>query len=218
MQLGSLMTGTELAALTSLLRAERLSGRHLEIGTAAGGTLKEMMLAYPGEKRPSFSVVDTLRFFPGQRETIEATLRGGGIDPTSVDFRVGKSWDLLQAAKGERFSFILIDANHKAPHVMQDLCWAEMLDVGGLLCLHDFAANHPGVVWAASRFMRRNPSTFSVVTQADSLLILRRVAPGGGAVSPLDLGLAGLVGLMHAGRSGLRKRFASRAAAAPEGR
>src|SRR6202521_6431391 len=46
------ISGNELARLVALLRAERFKGAHLENRTAAGGTLRELMRAYPDETRP----------------------------------------------------------------------------------------------------------------------------------------------------------------------
>ena len=67
-------TEAEIAALVGAMRERGLSGAHLEIGTAAGGTLKRMMLAYPATERPKFLVVDPLAYFPNQREAVEANL------------------------------------------------------------------------------------------------------------------------------------------------
>ena len=50
--------GGRVEAITALLRAADLKGPHLEIGTAAGKTLKAMMLAYNEGSRPPFVVVD----------------------------------------------------------------------------------------------------------------------------------------------------------------
>src|ERR1700687_1759576 len=82
----------ELARLVALLHAERLKGAHLEIGTAAGGTLRELMRAYPDETRPRFVVVDPMTYFPDQLAKVRRNLKDAGLDPERVDFRVAKSW------------------------------------------------------------------------------------------------------------------------------
>ena len=82
----------ELARVVTLLRAGQLKGRHLEIGTAAGGTLKELMRAYPDGERPPFVVVDPMTYFPDQLAKVRRNLAAAGLDPDRVDFRVGKSW------------------------------------------------------------------------------------------------------------------------------
>ena len=56
--LASEVTEKELKALTVLLEKSGFHGRHLEIGTAAGGTLKAMMAVYEDTERPDFVVVD----------------------------------------------------------------------------------------------------------------------------------------------------------------
>src|SRR4051812_46311494 len=96
--LASELAPAELDALLRLLQGAGLTGPHLEIGTAAGGTLKELLLAYAPANRPKFVVVDPMGYFPNQRVTIERNLVSAGIDPTAVDFRVATSWQALKAA------------------------------------------------------------------------------------------------------------------------
>src|SRR4051812_46739186 len=148
----------ELQAIVRLLQSAGLRGPHLEIGTAAGGTLKQMMLAYPSDARPKFVVVDPMRYFPNQRDIVEGNLASAGIDPRGVDFRVMTSWEALKRAlhPPESFSFIFIDGDHNADHVMQDLRWTRLLETGGCVCLHDYSPQFPGVVWATKRFLRAN--------------------------------------------------------------
>src|SRR4029079_19590041 len=107
-----------------------LTGPHLEIGTAAGGTLKELILSYPEGKRPPFVVVDPMSYFPDQMGIIRRNLSSAGINPDTIEFRVGKSWPMFQRAeqKGERFSFIFIDGSHKIHHVTEDLAWTRLLE------------------------------------------------------------------------------------------
>jgi predicted O-methyltransferase YrrM len=109
----------ELEALRGLLAAAQLRGAHLEVGTAAGGTLKELLLCY-APPRPRFVVVDSFRYFPRQKEIVADNLRSAGIDPADVDMRATDSEGALAAATaaGEQFDFILIDANHQARHVI----------------------------------------------------------------------------------------------------
>lgn len=165
----------ELQCLRDLLSENPRSGRHLEIGTAAGGTLKALMLAYPPEARPPFSVVDPMTYFPNQLDLVRTNLRSAGLDPEAVDFRVGTSAEKLgpALAVGDTFSFVFIDGNHKARYVIQDLTWCRMLEVGGHVCLHDYKPRFPGVVWATDRFLRRYPN-YRVVHRVESLIVLRK--------------------------------------------
>ena len=147
----------ELAALKALLKARRLKGPHLEIGTAAGGTLKELMRCYPDSGRPRFVVVDPMRYFSDQQAIVRKNLASAGLDPDQVDFRVGMSWPAFQQASraGERFSFIFVDGSHKIHHVTEDLAWTRLLEPGGIICFHDYNRNFPGVMLAVDRFLAR---------------------------------------------------------------
>lgn len=207
--LESELTPAELAALVGAMRQAGLTGRHLEIGTAAGGTLKAMMTSYPPEGRPPFVVVDPFTYYPDQRAIVERNLRGAGIDPATVDFRVGYSWPLLAGAlkSGERFSFIFIDGDHGTRGVTQDLMWTRLLDVGGLVCLHDYRRKFRGVAWATETFLRRNPN-YTRVSMTESLVILRKDAPSATPeISRADLVAAAALQHVHRLQWSLDKRF-----------
>lgn len=202
-------TPAELKALIDLLKGGGLKGPHLEIGTAAGGTLREMMLAYDAATRPKFVVVDTLQYYPNQREIIERNLTGAGIDPREVDFRVGTSWEKVgeALARNERFSFILIDAVHRARYVMQDLRWTRMLEPGGYVALHDHKPQFRGVEWATRRFLRTQPQ-YEKVALVDSLMIIRKKGMSGTEGSDFDISLAGMVSPLLRWRRSIEKRIA----------
>ncbi len=72
--LNSGLSKAELQALSELLTSSNLFGAHLRIGTAAGGTLAEMMKCYAHPNRPAFYSVDLMKYFPGQKETIEKNI------------------------------------------------------------------------------------------------------------------------------------------------
>jgi predicted O-methyltransferase YrrM len=176
--LASEISTGELAALISRMMSSRLRGAHLEIGTAAGGTLRMLMLAYASGQRPRFVVIDPMTYFPDQFAIVRRNLATAGIDPGEVDFRISKSWPAFQAARrmGERFSFMFIDGSHKLHRVTQDLTWTRLLEPGGLLCLHDYAPNMPGVIEAVDRFLARYPN-YQIDHQAETLLIVRKTGP-----------------------------------------
>lgn len=169
------MSPEELSALKDWLAQAALTGRHMEVGTAAGGTLCFMLECYPPDRRPSFAVVDTMSYFASQLETVKENLRAHGLAPETVDFRVTTSREAFAAAEaaGERFSFMLVDASHKIRHVMADLRWLRLLEVGGLACFHDYGTVFKGVTWPLNRVLRANPH-FTVVGRAGSLLAVRR--------------------------------------------
>lgn len=180
----------ERKVLIGILRDNSLIERHLEIGTAAGGTLKEMMGAYRDrDTKPKFVVIDPLTYFPNQKEKIELNLRNAGLDPSEVDFCAGTSNDFLSAARANetRFDFIFIDGDHKHVPAMIDLQWTDMLRSGGFVCLHDYGPKFPGVIWAADYFLKRNPN-FRRHAQAGTLLVLAKTAEGRHpAVTKFDL-------------------------------
>lgn len=173
--MASEITDEEMRFLLSTMTEAKLLGKHLEIGTAAGGTLCQMMKTYSSKSRPKFVVVDPMTYFPGQLETVRQNLRNHDVDPETVDFRVTTSSEALKnsLAKGEKFDFIFIDGCHKVRYVIEDLRWAELLNVGGTLCLHDYSEKYPGVWHPVRRFLRSFPS-YMVVGQSGNLLALKK--------------------------------------------
>ena len=198
----------ELAALVAILRARRLSGAHLEIGTAAGGTLKELMRCYSDRQRPRFVVVDPMTYFPDQLSIVRRNLASAGLDADTVDFRRGKSWPQFQASEraNESYSFIFVDGSHKIHHVTEDLAWARLLEPGGLICFHDYSPQFEGVVQAVDRFLARYRN-YRMVEKVETLLIVEKT----GASTEREIGFiermrAKCVNLVHQLRASRRKR------------
>lgn len=176
-------TETELRALIAAMTERPSTYPHLEIGTAAGGTLKRMMLAYSDAERPRFVVIDPMGYFPGQREAIEANLASVGLDPSGVEFRVKTSSQALGPAlrAKERFDFILIDGNHALRAVTEDLRWTRLLTSGGHVCLHDYE-ERPGMVIAGVKiavdaFLARYPN-YQLREVAGAMAILKKIEAG----------------------------------------
>jgi predicted O-methyltransferase YrrM len=168
----------ELSALSVLLSGGGLDDAHLEIGTAAGGTLCRLMACYTPEQRPPFVVVDPLTYFPDQRSIVEQNLRGNDIDPSGVDFREGSSVDMFATAErnGDRFDFILVDGAHKIRSVIRDIRWSRLLNVNGIICFHDYLPKFKGVMWSVDRFLRRWKGHYTRIEQVDSLLMVRKTS------------------------------------------
>lgn len=214
--LQSEMRPNELETLLKAINSSQLKGRFLEIGTAAGGTLCQMMLNFGDGARPQFVVLDPMRYFTDQLGAVKRNLASHGLPAESVEFKIGQTKDELPkaiAAK-ETYDFIFIDGNHKIGYVTRDLEWAELLNVGGLLCLHDYDNGTRGVQIPANRFKRRHRN-YEVVAQIGSLLILRKTAATRGAeISALDHSLATFLApfiqLEVSARKRLRKRAARR--------
>jgi len=206
-------TEPELAALLRAMQACNPSGRRLEIGTAAGGTLKRMMLAYPTQARPAFVVVDPMTYFPGQREAVAANLAAAGIDPSTVEFRVETSARALARAlrAEERFEFIFIDGDHALRAVTRDLRWTRLLSPKGFVCLHDYEqAGHiaiPGVKLALDRFLarRRNYALREVV---GAMAIVEKLNWGAPEIGAGDLAAAWGRQIALRWRRSLSKRLA----------
>lgn len=169
------MTPREVEMLRRVVRDRALPGPHLEIGTAAGGTLCELMKA--ATRKPPFVVVDPMKYFAGQRATVERNLAQHGLPVSQVEFRELRSAEALEAARaaGESFDFILIDGGHKLRNVAQDLGWAALVNVGGIIALHDYQPSTRGVMWAVDYFLRQNRN-YRRVERVDSLVVLEKSA------------------------------------------
>lgn len=177
--LGSECSANERQALADLLRENTLSAAHLEIGTAAGGTLKELINCYPDPAtRPDFYVIDPFTYYPDQFDKVVRNLRSAGIDPETVTFWEGTTHTYLTTARrdGIRFDFVFIDGDHRHYPVMVDLQWADLVNPGGFICLHDRFEKFPGVGWAIDDVLFRNPE-YELVTQVDTLAILKKTRP-----------------------------------------
>ncbi len=172
------LSENELNALRRNLRARRLSGKHLEIGTAAGGTLCEMMLA--ADHGPPFVTVDPMTYFENQLQAVERNLAQNGIPSTQVDIRQMRSEAAYSAARkaGESFDFVLIDGGHKLYDVALDLRWASLVNAGGIIALHDYSPKLRSVVIGVDHFLNRN-SNYRRLEQAGTLLILEKISPDG---------------------------------------
>src|SRR5947209_6011447 len=76
-------------------------------------------------------------------------------------------------ASRESISIVLIDADHQADFVMDDLRWARLVHPGGFVCLHDYSDKFPGVAWAVERFLQRNRH-YRKVAVVSSLVVLQK--------------------------------------------
>jgi predicted O-methyltransferase YrrM len=134
-----------------------------------------MIQALPTPRHPAFIVVDNMRYFPDQLNVVRANLERHGVDPDTVEFRIGDTSELFEAAErsGDSFDFIVIDASHRIRRVTGDLRWTRLLRPGGMVCLHDYHPDFPGVVRSADRFLDRHLN-YERMAQVGSLLTLRK--------------------------------------------
>ena len=173
------LSGEELGCLLTHLRAVPREGRCLEIGTAAGGTLCEMMRAFTDANRPQFVVVDPMNYFANQLGVVKENLQRHGLPAAGVDLRAARSADAfpLAAQVGETYDFIFIDGAHQIRYVTQDLRWTRLLKPGGLVLLHDYYQDRlKGVRLSAQRFLAQH-SNYRREMLVGSLLVLRKTAP-----------------------------------------
>ena len=172
---GAEMTEAQIEFLSGLIAGENLPGHHLEIGTASGITLAEMVRARPAQQGPAFVVVDNMRYFPDQLSVVRANLERRGVDPDRVEFRVGDSAEMFSAAQraGDSFDFMVIDASHRIRKVTADLRWTRLLRPGGVVCMHDYGPQFPGVQRSVDRFLARHRN-YERMGKVGSLLALRK--------------------------------------------
>lgn len=210
--LDSELSDNELEYITALMKNEGLTDQHLEIGTAAGGTLWRLMQSYPDDSRPQFVVVDPMTYFENQQALVKDNLRQHDLDAESVDFRVGKSYELFKQAlaRGEQYDFIFIDGSHKYRYVMKDLCWTRLLRPGGLLCMHDYHVNTSGVIKAADWFLRRY-NNYRKLDLIDTLLVIKKEKLSDHKeVGRLNMLRASVSGFIMQLKSSIKKRLAAK--------
>jgi len=145
-----------------------------------------------------------------QLEKIHTNLRSANIDPSTVTFWEGTSEDFVERERraGTTFDFVFIDGNHSHYPVMVDLQWADMVNPGGFVCMHDHRMDKfPGVVWSATHFLKKNPN-YTVQEKVDSLIVLKKNAAGSGrGVTKGDLNGAMIAQHLNKLERSLKKRF-----------
>jgi len=178
--LASELTADELTALRQSIvsvQARGLRGEHIEIGTAAGGTLVQMLKTHAGGPLRPYWVVDTMTYFHDQLATVKRNLTNHGLDPEAIRFFTMMSGRAFLEARRQRpnAAFLFIDADHELHGVTRDLQWTCFLQPQGILCMHDYVAGDTlnGVTLAADRFLARNRH-FEKLGLTGSLLILRK--------------------------------------------
>ena len=175
--LESEISDIERNALLGVLEDFSLKGTHLEIGTAAGGTLCEIYNFYKsaGREIPNFWVVDPMRYFPDQIDIVKKNLISKGVDLSKIRFLQNISSVALEKAfsEGPEFDFILIDGSHKRKYVTQDLIWTRFLKKGGILCAHDYSPRFPGVHSSINLFLKKYEN-YEKVSITESLIIITK--------------------------------------------
>lgn len=192
------------------LKERKFSGVHLEIGTAAGGTLKAILELYKKMEHEisNFFVIDPMTYFPNQYDIVVGNLRPS-VDISNVEFIQMKSGEAYRSKAREvidNLDFVLIDGSHKIKYVAQDIRWAEHLNVGGLLCFDDYQAGFPGVDYVVDRLVLPT-GMFEKVFFKGRLLVLRRVRADLKMISGYQLLVCSVLHPIFQLRNSLRKRF-----------
>lgn len=182
--LESEISSAEMNSLFEVLGGKNFQCTHLEIGTAAGGTLCQLNSFYDKntDNPPPFMVIDPLKYFPNQFETVCQNLENHKIDPERIKFLRSSSKEAFSSVRSNppELDFILVDGNHKIRYVTEDLRWARFLRVGGILCAHDYTPSHPGVLVSLNRFLKKHKN-YKIISHVDTLLIIEKneVTPSG---------------------------------------
>lgn len=166
-----------LQAILDLFERKRFRGAHLEIGTAAGGTLKSMLQWYSDKgKTPEFHVVDPMTYFPDQLNIVKANIERADLSLANVFFHVGNSREQYELASSmvTTYDFVLIDGSHKAHHIVWDLQWLSKLAIGGVVVFDDYHAGFDGVDLVVDRFLLSR-NDFEVFDQKGRALFVKRV-------------------------------------------
>lgn len=212
--LNSEMTVAEVSSIKNAIKDSKLTGLHIEIGTAAGGTLCEILKCYQNELKvvpPPFIIIDPLTYFDDQYEKICLNLQNNGLSQNNITFEKNKSSVSFRNLSGHagEIEFILIDGNHKINHFVGDLRFSRYLRAGGLLLIHDYSNNFKGIHSATNIFLNRYRN-YEVLSYVDSLIILRKkTVTNTQEVSVIDQFLSGLVNVFQQVKSSLHKRVSS---------
>lgn len=202
----------ERACIADAIKILSVGGNFLEVGTAAGGTLKEIIQTADDEKLDAkFYVLDPFTYYPDQLRKVYKNLSNSDIDPSRVQFWEGTTDSHLPIAleKGLNFKFIFIDGDHKAHPVMNDLRWMELLEVGGIACFHDYCDKFPGVAWSLEHFLSRNEE-FSKIFEAETLRVIQRNGAKIVAVNKVDLLKSKFMQVFLRLRRSIKKRLAKK--------
>jgi len=212
--LESEISDTERNALFAVMKNLSLKGTHLEIGTAAGGTLCEIYNFYKSSDReiPNFWVVDPMQYFPDQLDIVKKNLISNGVNLASVRFLESLSSIAIKKAFIENpvFDFILIDGSHKRKYVTQDLIWTRFLKKGGILCAHDYSSRFPGVQKSIDLFLKKYKN-YKLISVTESLIVIRKMdTTKSSEITNMMMITAAVDGFIHQIRSSINKRVSTK--------
>lgn len=175
-----------LTQLLAVLNEEAKGGSFMEIGTAAGGTLCRLLNDW--KFKCSFDcatqnwVVDTMNYFPDQKNVVRSNLCRNGIDPSHVTFVEMKSSEAFDQIfdSVDPLDFLLIDGSHKVKYVALDARWMSKVKQGGLIAFDDCDCGFIGVDWVVNYFRVYGKQNYEELLNCDGLVVFRKLCPSGG--------------------------------------
>ena len=200
----------EIEALKQAIKDAPSGGCALELGTAAGGTLKELInFSKSVGKRYKFHVIDPMTYYRDQLQKVKDNLKSSGINPEEVEFFIGTSDGFMKSSQfhNHSFSFVFIDGDHRAYPLMKDLRILSNLQDGGIACFHDYTEKFPGVIWSLDHFLKKN-SNYKYVSKDKSLVTIKKIKETNTTeVSSLDLIGAKIFQYQHKYKRSILKRL-----------
>ena len=197
--LSSEMAPEEISEILKFITLHKPKGTHLEIGTAAGGTLCEILKHYRYTLKldqPDFIVVDPLKYFDRQYEKICENFQNHSLTLDNIVFEKKKSNEALKEKKFNSLALLIIDSNHKINHFVDDLRYTRFLKKNGLLIIHDYSDKFKGVKMPMDLFLDRYKN-YTILSRVKSLLIVQKMnETNGSEVKSLDRILAHIFGLV----------------------
>lgn len=174
--LSSEMAPEEIYEILKFITLHKPKGTHLEIGTAAGGTLCQILKHYRYTLKldqPDFIVVDPLKYFDRQYEKICENFQNHSLSLDNIVFEKKTSNEAFREKRFSTLAFLLIDGNHKLNHFVDDLRYTRFLEENGLLIIHDYSEKFKGVQIATNIFLKRY-TNYTILSRVKSLLVLQK--------------------------------------------
>ena len=208
--LSSEMAPEEIYEILKFITLHKPKGTHLEIGTAAGGTLCQILKHYRYTLKldqPDFIVVDPLKYFDRQYEKICENFQNHSLSLDNIVFEKKTSNEAFKKKNFSSFGFILIDGNHKINHFVDDLRYTRYLDKEGLLIIHDYSDKFKGVKISMNLFLKRY-SNYTILSNVKSLLIVQKTNDSKvKEINSFDRIFAHILGFIFQIKTSLLKRF-----------
>lgn len=161
------------------IRTDQIPGAIAEIGVHRGTTSELLHKHLPDRILYLF---DTFAGFPGEddarfRDTSIGTVKARIGDGCNVQFRVGVFPETSLGLEGERFSFVLYDADKYEPAVAALEFFYPRLSPGGYFVLHDYNSleSNQAVKRATDAFLADKPERLIEVPDVWGSALFRKI-------------------------------------------